>query len=66
MFVLFGYAELENEVTEGVASLELVLVGVELVEVAAAVDEVAAAADKLEESPKLAHGLEAFKSYEAG
>ena len=58
MSVMFGYAELANEVTEGVASFELVLVGIELVELAAAVNEVAAAVDELEESSRLVHGLE--------
>lgn len=31
--VLFGYAELGNEVAEGVASLELALITLELIEV---------------------------------
>ena len=64
MSVLFGYAESGNEVAEGVASLELVLVTLELIEVAAAATELAAAAEESEELSGLEHGSGVFRSYE--
>ena len=65
--VLFGYAELGNDVADGVAPSELELIELELVEAATAATEVAAAVEESEElSELLAQGLGAFGSYEAG